>query len=112
MGKHGGIHRLSEEGLILTAKRFKALGDPKRLKLMMELSQGERSVGSLVDDTGISQANVSRHLQTLAAVGILVRRKHGASVYYRVADPGIFEFCAAMCGGLRKHLTQQARAMG
>lgn len=111
MAKKSIPHELSAEGLELTAKRFKALGEPSRLKLIMELAEGEKSVGRLVEATGLTQANVSRHLQTLAAVGLLTRRKDGAAVLYTVAEPAIFDFCAVMCGGLRKHLAEQARAM-
>ncbi len=111
MGKKELLHELSSGGLELVAKRFRALGEPSRLKLMLELADGEKNVGSLVAACKLTQANASRHLQTLTTVGLLTRRKDGSTVLYKVSEPSIFEFCTAMCGGLRKHLEGQARAM-
>ena len=111
MKKNQHFQEFTNAGLALIAKRFRALGDCNRLRLMVELAQGEKTVGALTATTGLTQTNVSRHLQTLAAVGLLARRKEGLSVYYSVAEPSIFEFCSVMCRGLQKHLTSQAKAV-
>ena len=105
------LEQISTAGLELVAERFRALGESNRLRLMLELSAGEKRVNDLVQATGLSQTNVSRHLQTLAAVGLLSRRKAGLNVYYKVSEPSIYEFCTVMCGGLRKHLEQQAKSV-
>jgi DNA-binding transcriptional ArsR family regulator len=57
---------MPDEALELVADRFKVLGDPVRLRILQALRGGERSVGELVEATGIVQTNVSRHLQILA----------------------------------------------
>ena len=101
---------LPPQALELIASRFRVLGEPMRLKLLIALEAGERNVGQLVDATGATQANVSRHLQTLAEAGILGRRKEGLNVIYFVADPSIFRLCDQVCGSLQKRLDQQARA--
>ena len=105
-------HALSPQALDLVAARFRVLGEPMRLRLLMALEAGERNVSELVDATGATQANVSRHLQTLTEAGILGRRKDGLNVYYRIVDPGIFDLCEGVCGSLRKRLDSQARAFG
>ena len=103
---------ISEEGLKLIAGCFKALSEINRLKLMMCLCGGEKSVGDLVAATGLGQTNVSRQLQILGNAGILVRRKDGLNVFYSVADSSIFQICNVMCGNLRKRFEGQVRAFG
>lgn len=101
--------KLSDEALDLIAARFKLLGETSRLKLIIALEQGEQNVSGLVDATGLTQANVSRHLAALTEGGVLARRKEGLNVYYEIADPGIFELCETVCGSLQKHLGAQAK---
>ena len=86
-----------QEFIDTMAARFKALGEPNRLRLLSLVIGGGRSVGNLVDKTGLSQANVSRHLAALARAGIISRKKVGLSVYYQVADPAIIKICHIVC---------------
>lgn len=101
---------LSDQALELIAARFKVLSEPLRLKLIIALEAGEKNVSQLVETTGGTQANVSRHLQTLTDAGILGRRKEGLMVYYRIADKTIFDLCENVCGSLQKRLDAHARA--
>ena len=99
---------LSPEALELIAYRFKVLSETTRLKLIIALEAGERSVTQLVQTTGATQANVSRQLATLARAGIIGRRKQGVSVFYRIIDPAIFQICDQVCGSLQRDLSRQA----
>jgi DNA-binding transcriptional ArsR family regulator len=101
---------INDQLLELIAGRFKALSEPVRLKLILALEEGERNVTDLVLGTGVSQANVSRHLQQLARAGILGRRKAGAAVFYRISDPAIFELCNHVCGSLKQQIKREADA--
>ena len=101
---------LSEHALELVAARFKALSELSRLKLIIALEEGEKNVTTLVEETGLTQANVSRHLQTLIEAGILARRKEGLSVMYSIADATIFDLCEQVCGGVQKRVEKQANA--
>jgi DNA-binding transcriptional ArsR family regulator len=103
---------MSEEALSLVARRFALLGEPMRLRLLHALVEGERPVNALVERTGGTQANISRHLQALADAGLLSRRKEGLQVFYRISDPSIFELCELVCGSLEKQHTQRAAAFG
>lgn len=101
---------LSDQALELIAARFKVLGEPMRLKLIIALERGERNVTQLVEATDGTQANVSRHLQSLTEAGILGRRKEGLMVYYFIADDTIFDMCENVCGSLQKRLDAHAKA--
>lgn len=103
---------LSDEALELVARRFAVLSEPMRLKLVHALFSGEKNVNALVEETGGTQANVSRHLQTLTHAHILARRKEGLQVFYSIADPSIFKLCELVCGSLEKQLTKQAGIFG
>jgi DNA-binding transcriptional ArsR family regulator len=100
---------LSDDALHLVARRFAVLGEPMRLRLLQALMQQEQPVNALVELTGGTQANVSRHLQTLAAAGLVSRRKEGLQVFYAIADPSIFKLCDLVCGSLEKQLTKTAQ---
>ena len=91
------------------AQRFRAMGEPMRLRILMLLEQGERTVGDLVDKLSTSQANISKHLQVLTASGLLVRRKDGLNVFYAIADPRIFDMCEMVCGSLKRHHSERAK---
>jgi len=99
---------MSDEALELIARRFAVLAEPMRLKLIHALFAGEKNVTTLVEETAGTQANVSRHLQTLIQSHILTRRKEGAQVYYAIEDPSIFKLCELVCGSLEKQLNRQA----
>jgi DNA-binding transcriptional ArsR family regulator len=101
---------LSDEALELVARRFAVLSEPMRLKLVHALFDSEQSVGALVQRTGGTQANVSRHLQTLAGAGVLARRKEGLQVFYSIADPSIHKLCELVCASIEKRLSRQSGA--
>ena len=102
---------LSSEALELVAARFRVLGETSRLKLIQALNGSERSVGDLTEATGLTQANASRHLQTLTESGILKRRKHGLRVLYSIADRNIFNLCEHVCGSLQQRIETHAKAL-
>jgi ArsR family transcriptional regulator len=93
----------------MVADRFKALGEPARLALLQVLTRGEASVTDLVEETGLGQANVSKHLAQLHAAGFIERRKDGLFVYYRLADDEVFALCDLMCGRVQAELEARSR---
>lgn len=95
---------MSFEALKLIAARFRVLSEPMRLKLLQELSDGERSVSELMDATGAGQANVSKHLGILLEAGLVKRRKDGLNAYYSIADESVFKLCEVVCGSLAEQL--------
>lgn len=80
---HGARDSLMQE---VTAKFFRGLGDPIRLRILEELMDGELCVGDLVSRTGLPQGRVSHHLGCLRWCGYVTSRKDGRFVYYAVSD--------------------------
>jgi DNA-binding transcriptional ArsR family regulator/rhodanese-related sulfurtransferase len=78
------------------ARIGKALASPHRLECLELLAQGERTVESLAADIGATLANTSQHLRVLSEVRLVERRKQGLFVYYRLADPTVFDLCTAV----------------
>lgn len=66
-----------------------ALGHAKRVEMIDVLMQGERTVESLAEQVSASVANTSRHLQILAAAGLVTRRVQGTSRVYSLTDDTI-----------------------
>ena len=99
--KQGGM---SPDLMELVAARFHALGEPARLQILNALRRAELSVNDLVDETGLGQANVSKHLQILHSLGFVARRKEGLFVYYRLADKDVFRLCDIMCGRIESRM--------
>lgn len=67
------------------ARVGKALSNANRLELLEYLAQGERGVEALANVSGLTIANTSQHLQQLRQAGLVVTRKNGQHVYYRLA---------------------------
>jgi DNA-binding transcriptional ArsR family regulator len=102
---------MQDKSLRLIADRFKVLGEPLRLHLLHLLKGGERTVSALVEATGASQANVSKHLQILRRAGLVERRKQGLMAYYSVLDPSIFPICDLVCGSLSEQYQEDLAAI-
>ena len=102
---------LGPEALSLVAARFRALGDPSRLRILSHLLRGELSVEELVDATGLTQTATSRQLAVLRAERIVERRVAGRNAIYRLVDPTIADLCRIVCGGLERRLTDDLRVM-
>lgn len=90
----------------LVAQRFRALGQPVRVRLVDHLERvGEAHVQALADELGVTQQNTSKHLGALRRAGILTRRREGRVTIYALADPNTFtlieQVATAIAVGLR-----------
>ncbi len=88
--------------LALVAERFKVLAEPARLRVLQALRHGGQHVTALVEQTGLQQANLSRHLQQLYLHGLVVRSRQGTFVHYAIADPRVFALCDLVCGQVER----------
>ena len=99
---------LPKEALDQVAAYFQTLSEPTRLSLLNLLRGGERNVGELAQLTGFTAANVSRHLALLTSHGLITRESRGTSVYYRIADPSVYQLCDLVCGNLARRFERAA----
>ena len=88
----------------LHASICKALSHPKRLEILDYLRDGEKHVKELAAALDISQSALSRYLAAIRSTGIVVPRRDGQNVYYRLSDPRVIEACDAMRDVLLQYL--------
>jgi DNA-binding transcriptional ArsR family regulator len=99
--------RLTPDTLAAVADRFKVLAEPARLSILNALRDMPMSVTTLIDETGLNQANLSKHLQLLYTHGFVERQRHKSWVLYSLADKSVFALCDIMCGQLDRHVAVQ-----
>jgi len=92
----------------LHAEVCKALANPKRLMIIALLSEGEKSVGEIVEAIHCPPANVSQHLRVLRSRLLVESRKEGQTVYYRLTD----ERLPAACSQIRSILLEGMKRRG
>ncbi len=78
------------------ARIGKAVAAPKRIELLELLCQGPRTVEDLANQTAVSIANASQHLQVLRSARLVEAQKRGLFVEYRLADESVLRFVHAM----------------
>jgi DNA-binding transcriptional ArsR family regulator len=86
----------------LIAERFRAIGEPTRIRILDRLREGEASVHDLTLALGSSQQNVSKHLALLQRAGIVGRRRDGTYSYYCIADDSVLALCETVCGSIQR----------
>lgn len=89
------------------AEWLKAMADPTRLRILHAMQKGEKCVTDLLEGMECSQANVSKHLAILRKAGLVECRREGSSVYYRIADPAVYEICGTVCDSLQRDLSDR-----
>jgi ArsR family transcriptional regulator, arsenate/arsenite/antimonite-responsive transcriptional repressor len=89
------MNKQTAEPLDVSIELFKAFADPVRLRLLNLLAGGEVCVCHLHEALGLAQSTVSRHLAYLRMRGLVLGRKDGLWVHYRLAKPA---------GELHRHL--------
>lgn len=70
-------------------RAFKALGDENRLTILQLLQDGEKCACMLLEEMHISQPTLSHHMKILCDAQIVVSRKEGKWMHYRIADDGL-----------------------
>lgn len=68
---------------------FKALSDENRIRIINYLWDGEKSARRLLAVMDISQSTLSHHMKILCDSGIVVGRKAGTSMLYKVSVDGV-----------------------
>ena len=74
------------EQLHVLAEIFRLLGDPSRLRVLIECRRGPTPVGEIAETTGLSPSLVSHHLRLLRATRIVRAERRGRHVLYSLND--------------------------
>ena len=85
---------------------FGSLGDPSRLKILRTLLDAERplSQGALIEATGLSQANASKHLSHLVQAGLVLREPAGNMAFFRPVMPIVPDVCGLVCQHVKERI--------
>jgi rhodanese-related sulfurtransferase/DNA-binding transcriptional ArsR family regulator len=93
------------------ARIGKSLASPHRLEILEVLAQGERTVESVASETGLSIANASRHLQQLRQAQLVLTRREGLFVHYRLTGPEVITLVLALRHTAEQHLAEVDRVV-
>jgi rhodanese-related sulfurtransferase/biotin operon repressor len=88
------------------ARIGQALASEKRLELVDLLAQAPRHVDALAQETGMSVANVSQHLQILRSANLVVAERQGNMTVYRLSDPTVVQLWLALRGVAESRLAE------
>lgn len=103
---------MSDAQIARAAALFATLAEPSRLRLLQSLLGGPLTVGELVEATGLSQANVSKHLAGLHNARLVDKRREGVFVRYEIGDPVIDQLCSLVCAKLERDIRRDVAALG
>ncbi len=90
----------------LHASICKTLANPKRLEIIDSLRNDELTATQLTQKLNISKANLSQHMSILIQKGVVLSRREGLNVFYRLSDQKIIKACDLMREVLIKNLEQ------
>lgn len=80
-----------DSGLNLVAFVVKSLSDENRLRILLSLAGGRKTVSKIVEDMNLSQPLVSHHLKELRRSLLVKVERKGLFVYYEMADERIID---------------------
>ncbi|MCL5773239.1 MAG: metalloregulator ArsR/SmtB family transcription factor [Firmicutes bacterium] len=90
------------------AEICKVFSHPKRLEILNILGGRELSVGEVMQQMEIREANLSQHLFVLRQRGVVTTRREGQTIFYKISNPKILQACNLM----REVLFEQFKSQG
>ena len=102
---------MNSEELKARAKVMKALASPARLKIVDELSRGERCVCELQPLFPMNKSTLSRHVAALRNVGIIGERRDGVRIYLRLLTPCVLNIFDCAMGVIRAEAKRHAKLL-
>jgi rhodanese-related sulfurtransferase/DNA-binding transcriptional ArsR family regulator len=88
------------------ARMGKSLASPRRIEILDVLAQGPRTVEALADETQMSVALTSSHLQVLRSAGLVVARRDRQSMHYRLVSDDVYALLVALRAVARAHVPE------
>ncbi len=83
--------RKNERAFAKPAGKLKAMAHPARLRLLMELIEGECCVSRIQSCLSLSQPHVSQSLKVLRTAGVIAGRRDKTRICYRIVDPQVLQ---------------------
>jgi ArsR family transcriptional regulator len=80
------------------SKLFRVLGQPSHLEILLAIGTGEACVCHLEAATGWRQAYISQHLMALRSEGVVVSRRDGRNIFYRLKNAGVLDLIRKAAG--------------
>jgi len=93
MAKIAAKKTMKKDDYIKCSELFKVMSNPKRLEIMNIIKDKEVTVNEISKLLGTRKSNTSQHLAYLRYVGIVIARRNGKNIFYKLADPKIVEPC-------------------
>ncbi len=100
---------MTKEIYRLHAELCKVLSSPARLEILDTLRDGRKSVGELVNITGLGQANISQHLAIMKRNGVVNSERDGNNVYYSLANAKIMRAFDIIRDMLRERVRKELK---
>ena len=103
--KGGRMEKIYE----LQADICKIFSNAKRLEIINALKYKEISASELIKRIGLSKANLSQHMSVLKSKGVILTRREGVNIYYRIANPKIIQACHLMTEVLLEQFQEKGK---
>jgi len=100
-----------ESILKLQADICKIFANDKRLGIINLLKDTEMSNSELMQKTGLSKVTISQHMNVLKSKGVIVVRREGVQLYYRIANHKIIQACNLMREVLVEQLLEKEKVV-
>jgi ArsR family transcriptional regulator, virulence genes transcriptional regulator len=99
------------EILKLQADICKIFANDKRLGIINLLKDKEMSNSELIKKAGLSKVTLSQHMNVLKSKGVIIARREGVQLYYRIANPKIIQACSLMREVLVEQLLEKEKVV-
>ena len=97
--------------LKLQADVCKIFANDKRLEIINLLKAREMSNSELMQKTSLSKVTISQHMNVLKSKGVILARREGVQLYYRIANPKIIQACKLMREVLVEQLLEKEKVV-
>jgi ArsR family transcriptional regulator, virulence genes transcriptional regulator len=93
----------------LQADVCKTFANSKRLEIINLLKEKEMSNSELMEKTSLSKVSLSQHMNVLKAKGVVLSRRKGVFLFYRIANPKIVQACTLMREVIMEQLREKKK---
>ena len=89
----------------------KAIAHPVRVAALEFVKDGEQCVCDIAEAVGTERSNLSKHLSVMVNAGVLVSRKEGLKVFYRIKTPCVMKFLDCLKDCLKEQIAEQQKML-